>query len=363
MPLENLDDLNESWRLWLIEKNAQDKPTQSAIWRKQNPGEWIKLAAYHNGTGPRPTLASLVGQEKVEIVDALIEARGVVVPPPPPPDPSTRPFTPAAPQGTLVKKTGIQELRDGDGALTEKVEVTSSTNFGFLNQRWNGSAPANQQLPPPSTGTWILRDCKAHDIAASPPRSMDGTGEVGFQIGEKTIGERLEAWNCAWMAMCTLANCAGSRFKDLNFHDGPHVDLYMEHVSEDIVFDHCSFGKGASIRDASPLNVEWTYMDAVYAARYGMGGKAGSRNCTFVNCDFFCPLSPDESHWSAYHVAGAFLDAGTYDFRFDKCYFYGPGRSVGHPQHLLDPTKPNQFINCIYDNAKGAPYTHGNLIG
>ncbi len=84
MPLENLDDLEASWSEWMIERNAQGKLTQGAAWRRDNSGEWGQLSLYKYGTGPRPTLATHTGRQMVELVDALIEARGTVEPTPTP---------------------------------------------------------------------------------------------------------------------------------------------------------------------------------------------------------------------------------------------------------------------------------------
>lgn len=88
MPLSNLDDLEAAFAEWLVDR-VGNKVTQGGAWRRDNSGEWSKLRAYYHGTGSRPTLVSQTGKTWVEIVDALVEARGATQPPPPPPPPAT----------------------------------------------------------------------------------------------------------------------------------------------------------------------------------------------------------------------------------------------------------------------------------
>jgi hypothetical protein len=276
--------------------------------------------------------------------------------------PTTR--TPLPPVGPFREEQGDHFYRDGDGLKTEKLFVTKAPGYGIANMRWNGSAPVDQTLPPASTGNWEVRDCKAKDVSASPPRVMDGTGECGFWVGEKTLAERVEVWNCAWMNMVTLGNCKGSRFYDLDLHDNPHVGLYMEHGSTDLEFHRCNFG-GPRLGiqpDSSSINVEWWYQDGVYSARYpGYNGRAGSFNCKFIDCEIYC--SPPQGP-KPYEVNGAFLDAGTFGFEFIRCRFYGPGNALGFPNKLADASKPNKVIDCVFDNGgRKEPSYHDNAIG
>jgi hypothetical protein len=214
-----------------------------------------------------------------------------------------------------------------------------------------------------------LRDCKVQNVTRNPPRAADGTAEAGFWIGEKTQGERLEAWNCAWMNMVTLAAVKGSTFTDLNLYDPQLVSLYIEHPSEDIIFRRSRFGGGKLPGSApsfaplsSSINAEWWYADSVYGHLFPHGGKAGSRNITFSDCEIYCPLPPPGTEsWKSYQYAGAFLDGGTYGYRFERCRFYGPGRSSGYPTTNLGPQ--TIYVDCTYDNAMGGPYTHDNAVG
>jgi hypothetical protein len=159
------------------------------------------------------------------------------------------------------------------------------------------------------------------------------------------------------MGMFTGAACKGSRFIDVNIHDNPLISLYMEHVSTDVEFKRSAFGNAGQASTSSSINVEWWYADNVYGPTLPYNGRAGSFSCRFIDCDIYCPPSND------YRVAGAFLDAGTFDFLFQGCRFYGPGKSVGHPRNLVDASKPNRFVDCVYENAGGAPYLHDNVIG
>ena len=263
------------------------------------------------------------------------------------------------PFGPFTTLNAEQFFRDGDGLLTEKLFIdftptTGPNTAGIGNMRWPYVGA--------STGDWILRDCKVRNVSAIPPRIRDGTGEAGFWIGEKCIGSRLESWNSAWMEMFTGAACAGSRFDNVNLHDNPHVALYMEHVTTDVEFTNCNFGGptaagGNVATDSSSINVEWWYMDGAYGPSLPYGGRAGSYNCKFIDCEIYCPPT---SHPL---VKGAFLDAGTYGFQFIRCRFYGPGNALGFPNNRMLPSSPNVATDCIFDNAGSQITFHDNVIG
>jgi hypothetical protein len=259
---------------------------------------------------------------------------------------------PVPPVGPFTTRSSSLMMRDGDGATTKQVHVTRSSDYGIGNMRWPYAGP--------SSGVWNLTDCRVENVSADPPRSMDGTGEAGFWVGETTNAARLEATKCAWMGMWTGAAVAGSRFVDVNLHDNPLIQLYCEHVTRDVTFTNCSFGPGNT---GSSINVEWWYADPVYGPTLPYGGKAGSFDVTFVDCDIWCPAAPADAGWRAYQYAGAFLDAGTFGFTFKNCRFWGPGKSVGLPRNTVDPAKPNLIVECVFENAGGGPYTHDNLIG
>jgi hypothetical protein len=279
---------------------------------------------------------------------------------------------PIAPQGSLVEEAGDHFYRDGDGLVTTALSVPSAPGYGIANMRFNGGNPPETQLPPPSTGTWVLEDCKVTGVLSNGL----GTNGAGFWIGEYTQAARLESFNNGWMNMVTIANCNGSTFTDLNLHNPKLVGLYLEHGSENMVFRRSRFGGGilpGSAPTVTPvltpgvvpnsINAEWWYMNPVYAARFpGFGGRGGSRNNSFIDCEIYCPLPPPGTEsWRFYQHAGAYLDAGTYGYRFERCRFYGPGKSLGYPTTALGPQ--TVWIDCTFDNAGGLPYTHSDPIG
>ena len=354
MALENLTELENEWAQFMLDKTGpRGGWTQDQRWRDDNPGALQQLLAYRNSGGTRPTLPLGTGARMVFHVDAYLKAKGADAPPPPPPPPPDGFGHREGPRGTLTKKTGAVWLRDGDGALTEKIHITSSPDYGISNMRWPYVGA--------STGLWTLRDCKVENVSASPPRAMDGTGESGFWVGEKTLAERLETRGAAWMGLWTGAACKGSRFYDCNFQS-ELIPYYPEHITEDVEFHYCTFG-GEQNEHSSSINAEWWYADSVYGAHLPYGGKAGSFNVKFYNCEIYCPLPPPDAGWRAYQTAGAFLDGGTFGFRFENCRFWGPGNAVGMPNKMVDPSKPNVVIGCTFDNDGKEVYFHDNLIG
>lgn len=275
-----------------------------------------------------------------------------------PSPPTSGPLPPVGP--FTLRTTGLF-LRNGSGVTTEKQQVNfqsgNPATAGIGNMRWPYAGD--------STGTWQLRDCKVSGVAAVPPLSLDGTGEAGFWIGERTVGDRLEAWNNAWMNMVTLAACKGSRLSNVDLHDNPHVGLYMEHVSTDVEFRQSSFGGSrlGVVPDSSSINVEWWYADQVYGPTLPYGGRAGSYDCRFVDCAIYCPVYTGQG--KAHEVKGAFLDAGTFGFEFVRCRFWGPGNALGFPNKRvnMDPAKDNKVIDCLFENQGSQITYHDNLIG
>jgi hypothetical protein len=283
-----------------------------------------------------PNIASAF--DEVKVLLNQLDARIGTTPPPP-----TGARTPLPPVGPFRTEAGDHMFRDGDGLTTANLHVTSAPGYGIGNMRWPYAGA--------STGTWVLRDCKVQNVLSNGL----GTDGAGFWIGERTQGERLEAWACGWMGMFTGAACKGSRFTDVNIHDNPLIGLYMEHVTTDVEFKRSSFGSAGGT--SSSINVEWWYADTVYGPTLPYNGKAGSFDCRFIDCDIYCPASND------YRVAGAFLDGGTFGFLFQNCRFWGPGKSVGLPNKRVDMSKPNLVVDCVFENTGGGPYTHDNGIG
>lgn len=344
--LENLQDLENEWAQFTLNKTGKRSAwTQDQRWRADNPKAYEELQDYREG-GPRPVLPAGTGSRMVFHIDAYLKAKGGVVPP------STG-RKPNPPVGPFKEESGDHFYRDGDGLLTEKLFVTSAPGYGIGNMRWPYTGP--------SSGVWVLRDCKVKDVSRPVPGSADGTAEAGFWIGEKTQGERLESWNSAWMEMFTGAACQGSRFIDVDLHDNRHVGLYMEHVSRDVEFRRSSFGgsRFGVVTDSSSINVEWWYEDTVYGPTLPYNNRAGSFDCKFIDCEIYCPPATNQ------YVCGAFLDAGTFGFVFENCRFHGPGNALGFPNKRMNMAtdKQNKVVNCVFDNAGTEVFYHDNVIG
>lgn len=72
--------LEQEWAAFTVDRNTAGKLTQQGVWRRDNPGEWSKLQAYRAGTAARPNLATALGRQMVEHVDAY----RLTAPPAPP---------------------------------------------------------------------------------------------------------------------------------------------------------------------------------------------------------------------------------------------------------------------------------------
>lgn len=351
MPLENLQDLEQEWAEFMYDRpGGRSGWSQDQKWRADNPGKLSHLIGYRNG-GPRPDFSTskqgATERRMLEHLDAWHKAKADD-PPPPPADYGIR----ESYRGPLTPIAGDNVLRDGDGLLTEKRHVSTATGYGIANMRWPYQGP--------STGLWTVRDCLVEDVSADPPKSMDGTGEAGFWIGEKALVERVEARACAWMGMWTGAASSGSRFYDVDLRDNPHVGLYLEHVSSDFEFHHCSFG---GKNTGSSINAEWWYRDG-YGQYLPYGGRSGSFNVGFYDCEIYCPPSDRNARWDWYTTAGAFLDAGTFGFRFERCRFFGPGLALGLPSNrlMVDSSKPNVYFDCVFDNLGGTVHYYDDRV-
>lgn len=248
---------------------------------------------------------------------ALGDQIGAVTPPP---------SGVAAPVGPLVDRLPLF-LRDTGNVTTEKIRVLSSPNYGIGNMAWPATA---------STGVWTLRDCIVQDVAASPPRSMDGTGEAGFWIGQRTNAARLLAKRCAWMGMWTGAKCDGSVIEDFQLLEMPHIGLYVEHVTSNTTFRRFSIH---SVDNG--INIEWWY------------GGVGSHDLLFEDGDVYC----------APGATGIFADAGTYGCTFRNIRFWGPGSAIALPNKMGIGGRPNVVENCVFENTGSHVTYHDNAIG
>ena len=113
---------------------------------------------------------------------------------------------PAPPVGAVVGPPVF--LRTEKDALTEKMHVLSSPDYGIGNMVWP---------PKVSTGRWTLRDCIAEKAIANPPLSGNGTKEVGFWIGQTTDGYRLHAQDNAWADDSSASELGQRLFFDPRF--------------------------------------------------------------------------------------------------------------------------------------------------
>ena len=87
--MSTLEQLQDEWNVWLeptyVNNKGQVKKTIQQVWREANPGEYSQLLAYREG-GPKPTLASSMGKQMVEHVEAWLTEKAEQ-PPEPPPEP------------------------------------------------------------------------------------------------------------------------------------------------------------------------------------------------------------------------------------------------------------------------------------
>jgi hypothetical protein len=238
-------------------------------------------------------------------------------PPPTPPPPTPAGVFPDPPVGAVASAPLF--IRTEANAVTQKLDVAKGTNDGIGNMVWP---------PKPSTGVWTLEDCIADNISAVPPRSLNGTGEAGFWIGQKTNAARLSAANNAWMGMWTGCMCDGSVISDFDLSGNPHVGLYCEHVTRNTTFERFLINHAG---DGNAVNVEWWYADSTYGPLLPYNGKAGSYNLTFQNFDITVPAGK----WAF------FLDAGTFGCTIQNGTIRGAGNGVSHPKNLVDASSPN----------------------
>lgn len=349
------EKLEREWAAFMRDRpfppEQRGRWTQDQRWRDDNPGQLDQLVAYRAG-GPRPVVPADGGtfERMIWNIDAWLDTA---------PSPPVQSFgVREGPRGTLTEVPGGVFLRDDDGATTAGVYVPRSPAYGIANMTW----PFNG----PSSGLWVVRDNRTRNVVADPPGSMDGRGEAGLWIGEKALVERGE-FDGEWMGGTVLAAGMGSRVYDAHF-TSPRIPLYPEHPAHDIEFHHCTFGPkyGTTTRQnrGSSINAEWWYgssnpaFNPAYSTYLSQllgpvsKGKHGTHDLRFYDCDIWCPPIPNPSAWDWYTTAGAFLDAGTFAYRHERCRFWGPGlaRAIPSDRLMIDPSRPNVAIDCVYEN-------------
>lgn len=152
---DTVKELEDEWNVWLeptyVNSKGQTKKTIAEIWREDNPLEYDKLLLYRNG-GPKPSLATSMGKQMVEHVEAYLVAKGGGTPPPTP--------------------TG-SEIPTYEVTITPNWVSTNDDPANNYNAMWvYGTSPTTPYLSPDSwhqVGRYLLLD----------PRYKDGNGLAG----------------------------------------------------------------------------------------------------------------------------------------------------------------------------------------
>lgn len=157
MPLENLDDLEAEWAVFMEDRaGRRGQWTQDQRWRADNPGELAALVAYRAG-GPRPTLATATGRRMVEHLDAYLEAKADPEPPPPP-----------APSGLLF-------------ALGSNGDMVTSANTG---QSLGAKLMRTYDRSPGASVDALERDLLIYQTRGIEPLILFSTGGMNTSMGE-----------------------------------------------------------------------------------------------------------------------------------------------------------------------------------
>jgi len=136
---ELLDEWNEWIKPTYVNRQGQTKKTTAELWRDANPGENQQLLAYRNGAISKPSLASNLGRQMVEHVEAWLLAKSVdpPPPPPPPPPPDTKfgellPARLVRPSGTTYEASTISQLTSLLGSVPNgsTINIVSDLNGG-----------------------------------------------------------------------------------------------------------------------------------------------------------------------------------------------------------------------------------------
>ena len=91
------DQLQQEWDAFMVptytDNRGRTKKTMAQTWREANPVEWQKLQDYRAGSATKPTLASSMGVQMAEHVEAWLESKGGTTTPPPADTAPTKPET------------------------------------------------------------------------------------------------------------------------------------------------------------------------------------------------------------------------------------------------------------------------------
>ncbi len=217
---------------------------------------------------------------------------------------------------------------------TEKQRVTTSPTDGLRLMKWP---------PAKSTGRYTLRDLQVDHVAASPPRSADGTKEAGYWIGQTSDAYRLVAEDCAWMGLWTGCMVDGSDIHDIELLKMPHVGIYCEHITRNTHFHNFRVQIIDNPAKEAAVKCEWWYRNPTYGPMLPYNGLSGTYSNTFENFEIIIPPG----------VWAFRLEPGTFDttIRNGKIIYTdpdGPGNlGISHPTILVDPAKPNKIEMAV----------------
>ncbi len=246
--------------------------------------------------------------------------------------------TPPPPAGGLVIAVPVEPLATVPPiylptnlpGTTEKQHVTSSSTDGLRLMKWP---------PAKSTGRYTLRDLRVDHVAASPPRSADGTKESGFWIGQTADAYRLVAEDCAWMGLWTGCMVDGSDIHDFELLRQPHVGIYCEHITRNTRFHNFRVEIIDNPAKEAAVKCEWWYRNTTYGPMLPYGGLSGTYSNVFEDFEIIIPPG----------VWAFRLEPGTFDttIRNGKIIYSDPGGpgnlGISHPTILVDPSRPNKI--------------------
>lgn len=204
-----LKEIEDEWAVWLeptyVNNQGQTKKTVAQIWRDSNPGEYQKLLDYRGG-GSKPTLATSMGRQMVEHVEAWLSASGGT--PPPPPTGNEIPAyevtltpnwvstndnpasnfnaywvygkSPNTPYLSPDSQHQVARYLLLDPRYKDANGLAGNDEWWFLVERYWPSAPA---FDPNQHGKWG-REANWHNCAGDAGSAENGNGGVGWGFGD-----------------------------------------------------------------------------------------------------------------------------------------------------------------------------------
>ncbi len=265
-----------------------------------------------------------------------------------------------APQDPVEQPRPPFELRDGQGTRESfpdcfVLTTQSVTIKGKHVKNVTGYGVGSYQPWPPAIpvpGRTFVTDCKVENVAAKPPGSMGGKGEMGFWFSNPTDAGRISAENCAWAGINLVGTSAKSNLSDVTLRNMA-VGLYVEHNSYqstisrlqtfDIKDRPVAGGKEpGGVLAARSITHEWWHRNPDFGNQV-----VGPYGNLYVDCDLYCPANSGNPNTDP--RAGSYEGAGVYGNRYVRCRFWGPGPAVigaskrygGGPAPVLE--------DCVFD--------------